>query len=167
MCNHILTLCIQLSKLQVLKPACIAALRRIFKLCDTNKDGILDAAELNEFQVGFPISTLFPKVHLSLEEMFRCPFTIAGIGRYQGHGTGTCRRRRSRRRLDGDRIPISPYDVHSARETRDDLDGVEKVRICRRSEIDRVVFITQVRRVLLLQQTYPNRLYHIQIRRSS
>lgn len=38
---------------QVLKPACIAALRRIFKLCDTNKDGILDATELNEFQVGF------------------------------------------------------------------------------------------------------------------
>ena len=36
---------------QVLKPACIAALKRIFKLCDTNKDGILDASELNEFQV--------------------------------------------------------------------------------------------------------------------
>lgn len=36
---------------QVLKPACVAALRRIFKICDTNKDGILDAAELNEFQV--------------------------------------------------------------------------------------------------------------------
>ncbi|KAH9936174.1 mitochondrial Rho 1 [Fomitopsis serialis] len=29
---------------------CIAALRRIFKLCDANKDGILDASELNEFQ---------------------------------------------------------------------------------------------------------------------
>ncbi|KAF9533224.1 P-loop containing nucleoside triphosphate hydrolase protein [Crepidotus variabilis] len=38
------------SREHVLKPACIAALRRIFKLCDTNKDGILDAAELNEFQ---------------------------------------------------------------------------------------------------------------------
>ncbi len=38
--------------LQVLKKDCIAALRRIFKLCDINKDGILDAAELNEFQVG-------------------------------------------------------------------------------------------------------------------
>ncbi|KAF9483383.1 mitochondrial Rho GTPase [Pholiota conissans] len=38
------------SRDHVLKPACIAALRRIFKLCDTNKDGILDAAELNEFQ---------------------------------------------------------------------------------------------------------------------
>lgn len=38
---------------QVLKPACIAALKRIFKLCDANKDGILDASELNEFQVIF------------------------------------------------------------------------------------------------------------------
>ncbi|KAF8903139.1 P-loop containing nucleoside triphosphate hydrolase protein [Gymnopilus junonius] len=38
------------SRDHVLKPACIAALRRIFKLCDTNKDGILDASELNEFQ---------------------------------------------------------------------------------------------------------------------
>jgi Ras family protein T1 len=36
--------------LQVLKPACEAALRRIFKLCDVDKNGILDAAELNEFQ---------------------------------------------------------------------------------------------------------------------
>lgn len=27
------------------------ALSRIFKLCDANKDGLLDAAELNEFQV--------------------------------------------------------------------------------------------------------------------
>ncbi|KAI9510604.1 P-loop containing nucleoside triphosphate hydrolase protein [Russula earlei] len=38
------------SKKQGLKPACIEALSRIFKLCDTNKDGILDNAELNEFQ---------------------------------------------------------------------------------------------------------------------
>ncbi|KIM43100.1 hypothetical protein M413DRAFT_443915 [Hebeloma cylindrosporum] len=38
------------SREHVLKPACIAALKRIFKLCDTNKDGILDASELNEFQ---------------------------------------------------------------------------------------------------------------------
>ncbi|KAI6041397.1 EF hand associated-domain-containing protein [Pisolithus marmoratus] len=34
----------------VLKPACVNALKRIFKLCDANKDGVLDAAELNEFQ---------------------------------------------------------------------------------------------------------------------
>ncbi|KAJ7212008.1 EF hand associated-domain-containing protein [Mycena pura] len=34
----------------VLKPACLSALSRIFQLCDTNKDGILDPTELNEFQ---------------------------------------------------------------------------------------------------------------------
>ncbi|GLB38404.1 hypothetical protein LshimejAT787_0502690 [Lyophyllum shimeji] len=38
------------SRDHVLKPACVAALKRIFKLCDVNKDGILDASELNEFQ---------------------------------------------------------------------------------------------------------------------
>jgi hypothetical protein len=37
--------------LQVLKPACVSALKRIFKLCDVNKDGVLHAVELNEFQV--------------------------------------------------------------------------------------------------------------------
>lgn len=36
--------------MQTLKPACIAALSRIFKLCDVNKDGILDDNELNDFQ---------------------------------------------------------------------------------------------------------------------
>jgi Ras family protein T1 len=41
---------------QVLKPACVEALKRIFKLCDTNKDGILDASELNEFQVSCGLS---------------------------------------------------------------------------------------------------------------
>lgn len=40
--------------MQVLKKECVAALRRIFKLCDMNKDGLLDAAELNEFQVRPP-----------------------------------------------------------------------------------------------------------------
>ncbi|KAJ7600797.1 EF hand associated-domain-containing protein [Mycena floridula] len=38
------------SREHVLKPACAKALKRIFKLCDINKDGILDASELNEFQ---------------------------------------------------------------------------------------------------------------------
>ncbi|KAF8229696.1 mitochondrial Rho GTPase [Tricholoma matsutake] len=38
------------SRDHVLKPACVAALKRIFKLCDTNKDGSLDPSELNEFQ---------------------------------------------------------------------------------------------------------------------
>ncbi|TFY74601.1 hypothetical protein EWM64_g9410 [Hericium alpestre] len=38
------------SRDHVLKPACVDALKRVFKLCDANKDGLLDAAELNEFQ---------------------------------------------------------------------------------------------------------------------
>ncbi|KAF9067133.1 P-loop containing nucleoside triphosphate hydrolase protein [Rhodocollybia butyracea] len=38
------------SRDHVLKPGCVRALKRIFKLCDLNKDGILDAHELNEFQ---------------------------------------------------------------------------------------------------------------------
>ncbi|KAF8827534.1 hypothetical protein HHX47_DHR4000397 [Lentinula edodes] len=38
------------SRDHVLKAACVRALKRIFKLCDLNKDGILDAHELNEFQ---------------------------------------------------------------------------------------------------------------------
>ncbi|KAJ3757736.1 P-loop containing nucleoside triphosphate hydrolase protein [Lentinula raphanica] len=38
------------SRDHVLKPACVRALKRIFKICDLNKDGILDAHELNEFQ---------------------------------------------------------------------------------------------------------------------
>lgn len=46
----------------------MSALRRIFKLCDTNKDGILDAAELNEFQVRLQsrlFDTAFPTGYLS------------------------------------------------------------------------------------------------------
>lgn len=38
------------SRDHVLKKECVSALRRIFKLCDLNKDGVLDNAELNEFQ---------------------------------------------------------------------------------------------------------------------
>ena len=40
-----------LTALQVLKPACVKALKRIFKVCDKNKDGVLDSSELNDFQV--------------------------------------------------------------------------------------------------------------------
>lgn len=39
------------SREQNLKAMCISALCRIFKICDINKDGILDDDELNEFQV--------------------------------------------------------------------------------------------------------------------
>ncbi|RUP48323.1 hypothetical protein BC936DRAFT_144711 [Jimgerdemannia flammicorona] len=38
------------SREHVLKPACVDALRRIFKLCDTDKDNVLNDDELNEFQ---------------------------------------------------------------------------------------------------------------------
>ncbi|KAK6094664.1 ERMES complex Ca(2+)-binding regulatory GTPase gem1 [Batrachochytrium dendrobatidis] len=38
------------SREHILKPACVDALRRIFKLCDTNKNGYLDDDEINEFQ---------------------------------------------------------------------------------------------------------------------
>ena len=45
----------------MLKPACVNALKRIFKLCDKNKDGLLDSAELNDFQVIF---SLGPRVEI-------------------------------------------------------------------------------------------------------
>ncbi|KAJ3338174.1 ERMES complex Ca(2+)-binding regulatory GTPase gem1 [Gonapodya sp. JEL0774] len=38
------------SREHALKPACVDALRRIFRLCDRDKDGVLDDEELNEFQ---------------------------------------------------------------------------------------------------------------------
>ena len=38
------------SRGHTLKPSCIDALKRIFKLCDMDKDGLLNNEELNEFQ---------------------------------------------------------------------------------------------------------------------
>ncbi len=38
-----------------LKPACVDALRRIFKLCDKDRDGVLNDDEINLFQVRFTI----------------------------------------------------------------------------------------------------------------
>ncbi|KAI8342083.1 EF hand associated-domain-containing protein [Chlamydoabsidia padenii] len=38
------------SRDHVLKPECLDALRRIFKLCDSDKDSVLNDMELNEFQ---------------------------------------------------------------------------------------------------------------------
>lgn len=35
---------------QILKPKCTEALRRIFKVSDVDKDGLLNSAELNQFQ---------------------------------------------------------------------------------------------------------------------
>jgi len=42
------------SREHIMKPACIDALTRIFKLSDTNKDQVLDDEELHEFQVISP-----------------------------------------------------------------------------------------------------------------
>jgi Ras family protein T1 len=39
------------SRDHVLKPQCLDALNRIFKLCDFDKDNVLNDLELNEFQV--------------------------------------------------------------------------------------------------------------------
>lgn len=36
---------------QALKPRCVRALKRIFILCDHDRDGALSDAELNDFQV--------------------------------------------------------------------------------------------------------------------
>ncbi|SPO37689.1 probable Mitochondrial Rho GTPase 1 [Pseudozyma flocculosa] len=38
------------SREHALKPACVDALKRIFRLCDSDKDGLLSDAELNDFQ---------------------------------------------------------------------------------------------------------------------
>lgn len=40
---------------QTLKPRCVRALKRIFILCDHDRDGALSDAELNDFQVAFPL----------------------------------------------------------------------------------------------------------------
>lgn len=38
---------------QALKPRCVRALKRIFILCDLDRDGALSDAELNDFQVYY------------------------------------------------------------------------------------------------------------------
>ena len=111
-----------------------------------------------------PLLTWLQKWTFSSEKMFRCPSTIARTRRYQGHGTRARRRRRARRRTDRNRFPISPYNIHSTRETRDDMDSIEKIWICRRLKIDRVFFITQVRWMLPPQQTYQPSLLNSDLR---
>lgn len=44
---------------QTLKPRCVRALKRIFILCDHDRDGALSDAELNDFQVSFRCSKFF------------------------------------------------------------------------------------------------------------
>lgn len=48
---------------QVLKPRCVRALKRIFILCDHDRDGALSDAELNDFQVIF-FKYIFPMLHV-------------------------------------------------------------------------------------------------------
>lgn len=60
----------------------MAALRRIFKLCDTNKDGILDASELNEFQViffWFPSWLLFADLVFVSGSVSMPPFSFRNL----------------------------------------------------------------------------------------
>lgn len=45
---------------QTLRPRCVRALKRIFILCDRDKDGALNDAELNDFQV---LASLIYDVH--------------------------------------------------------------------------------------------------------
>jgi Ras family protein T1 len=40
------------SREHALKPKCLDALKRIFKISDVDKDGLLNATELNQFQVS-------------------------------------------------------------------------------------------------------------------
>ena len=44
---------------QTLKPRCVRALKRIFILCDLDRDGALSDSELNEFQVCIHVIILF------------------------------------------------------------------------------------------------------------
>jgi len=52
------------------KPKCVAAFKRIFKLCDIDKDGVLDDHELNEFQ-----KTCF-EAPLSVDDLKKLKATI-------------------------------------------------------------------------------------------
>lgn len=59
---------------QTLKPRCVRALKRIFILCDHDRDGALSDAELNDFQVP----------HLFL--IYLLPFTFEFVGVRWGDG---------------------------------------------------------------------------------
>lgn len=74
---------------QVLKPQCVEALSRIFKLCDTDKDNVLNDRELNEFQVSrfwLDKSYSILMIIYYIEEMLQCTITAAWIGWGQGSG---------------------------------------------------------------------------------
>ena len=77
----------------MLKPACVNALKRIFKLCDKNKDGLLDSAELNDFQVIYSPSCGVEMTSRTLQsKCFDAPLQtqeLEGIKEMvQRHGSG-------------------------------------------------------------------------------
>ena len=53
---------------QTLKPRCVRALKRIFILCDHDRDGTLNDTELNDFQV-FLLCSLAPFI---LRSIYSC-----------------------------------------------------------------------------------------------
>ncbi|KAL5786601.1 hypothetical protein ACOSQ2_008993 [Xanthoceras sorbifolium] len=65
---------------QALKPRCVRALKRIFILCDLDKDGALSDAELNDFQVYFDVLFLFP---FSRERLWQGMFEKVGSNESQ------------------------------------------------------------------------------------
>lgn len=52
---------------QTLKPRCVRALKRIFILCDHDRDGALNDPELNDFQVSQIYLFSFPVVNMYME----------------------------------------------------------------------------------------------------
>lgn len=81
----------------------------------------------------------------NLEKMLWRSPSITRTRRYQSHGARARRGWSARWRIDRDWFLVSSYDIHSARQAGDDMDGVEKVWVCRGPNIDRIIFTTQVR----------------------
>lgn len=112
------------------KPACAAALKRIFKLNDSNKDSVLDASELNEFQVSCCRQTAFTYVEISLGQMFRHASTICRT-------TGSYKQSRSRKRRrcarwcsHGRGVSASEHDFHVEGTARNDMENTFAARVC-------------------------------------
>jgi len=67
---------------QKLRPLCARALKRIFMLCDTDQDGILDDAELNNFQIHCFNAPLQTEELVGVKQVVseKCPEGIARNG---------------------------------------------------------------------------------------
>lgn len=66
---------------QTLKPRCVRALKRIFILCDHDRDGALSDAELNEFQVIIFLFH-FKDIHFiywDLAKLLKTPFCSSSL----------------------------------------------------------------------------------------